>query len=87
MEQPAHFDGADYQPRRDLSRLTRQIDKIKAVIADGEWISLAEISELTGFPHASVSAQLRNLRKKRFGGHTIERSWSGQGLYLYRFVK
>ncbi|KKL56177.1 hypothetical protein LCGC14_2247980, partial [marine sediment metagenome] len=35
--------------------------------------TLCEIEDLTGDPPASISAQLRHLRKERFGAHTVER--------------
>jgi len=53
---------------------------------DGTWRTLAEISETTGDPPASVSAQLRHLRKPRFGGYTVDRRHMGGGLYQYRLV-
>jgi len=55
-------------------------------VQDGKWRSLKEIASMTGDPEASVSAQLRHLRKARFGGHTIEKSYEGGGLYLYRMA-
>jgi len=53
---------------------------------DGEWRSLGEISRQTGDPEASVSAQLRHLRKARFGAHTVSRRRIGAGLYLYQLT-
>jgi hypothetical protein len=80
------FNGSDYVPARDDPRLTRQHDRVRAVMADGLWRTLAEISELTGDPPASVSAQLRHPRKPRFGEHTVEKKRVGDGLYRYRVV-
>lgn len=80
------FDGADIDPDRDNGRLYSQLSRIKELMGDGGWRTLAEISGVTGDPPASVSAQLRNLRKKRFGSHTVERRHVGNGLYEYRLV-
>jgi hypothetical protein len=80
----ARFDGDDYEHERDHARLTGQIRRVYDFIFDGAWRTLDEISDATGDPHSSVSAQLRNLRKKRFGGHNIERKYVGGGLYSYR---
>lgn len=55
-------------------------------MADGQWRTLAEISAVTGDPPASVSAQLRHLRKPRFGAHLVEKRHLGQGLYHYRVL-
>lgn len=79
------FDGADVTDA-DTPRLTGQLARILAYVRDGAWHTLADISAATGAPEASVSAQLRNARKARFGAHTIEREHVGDGLYRYRWV-
>lgn len=91
-ELPAHprFDGADYDPVVDDARLTGQLRRIWDVILDGAWRTLREIGDVTGDPEASISAQLRHLRKARFGSHIIERRTRGErsaGLWEYRLVK
>ena len=78
------FDGADYIPERDNDRLGAQLKRIFDIVIDGQWRTLQDISELTGDPHASISAQLRHLRKPRFGSWNVERKYIGDGLYLYR---
>ena len=42
------------------------------VMSDGNWHTLKEISEKSGYSEASVSAQLRDYRKTRYGGHTVD---------------
>ena len=42
------------------------------VMADGEWHTLREISDKSGYSEASVSAQLRDYRKTKYGGHTVD---------------
>lgn len=78
------FDGTDYDPQRDWTRLTTQLGRVYSCMNDGRWRSLDDIARATGDPHASVSAQLRNLRKKRFGGHTVEKKHIKAGHFLYR---
>lgn len=80
------FNGSDYIPARDDVRLTGQLLRIWSVVCDQQWRSLEEISNRTGDPAASVSAQLRHLRKPRFGAHTVEKSYLGNGLYKYRVI-
>lgn len=80
------FNGADYQPERDNQRLTGQIERVWTFMRGGDWRTLADIAAATGDPEASVSAQLRHLRKTRFGGHQVERRHVGGGLYEYRVV-
>ena len=81
------FDGADYKDKRDRPRLTGQLRRIYAFMCDGNWHTLDSIARGTKVPHNSASAQYRNLRKKRFGGHTIDKKYKGNGLYLYRLNK
>lgn len=78
------FNGADYIPERDDVRLTGQILRVWNVMNDGMWRTLKEISNITGDPEASISAQLRHLRKPRFGGYEVEREYIGNGLYRYK---
>jgi len=71
----ATFNGSDYVPDRDNKRLGHQLEKIYNLMQDGVFRSLYEISIITGEPPASISAQLRHLRKVRFGGHTINKKY------------
>ncbi len=80
------FDGADYEPARDDDRLTTQLDKIHALMLDGRWRTLATIAGITREPEASVSAQLRHLRKARFGRYLVERRYIDRGIYEYRVL-
>lgn len=85
-----HFDGPDYSPELDFTRLTRQIDRIRELMLDGEWRTLDEIAVLTGDPVASISAQLRHLRKPRFGSYIVYKQRRGdrsRGLFEYKVVK
>ena len=86
LQPPFQFSGADYQPNRDDKRLTGQLLRIYEVMRDGRWRSLAEIEQATGDPQASISAQLRHLKKQRFGSHIIEKRYIKNGLYKYRLV-
>jgi hypothetical protein len=81
----ARFDGADCTAK-DQARLTGQILRVYNLMRDGKWRTLDTIAVSTGDPSPSVSAQLRNLRKARFGGHTIERFRRSNGLYSYRLI-
>jgi len=84
---PAHFNGSDYVDERDGKRLTGQIERVFNCMKDSRWRTLNEIHCETGDPHASISAQLRHLRKKRFGGFTVNkrnRFRDGTGLFEYQ---
>jgi hypothetical protein len=83
------FDGADYIPEFDNKRLTGQIKTIYFLMIDGSWRTLRDIESLTGYGQASISAQLRNLRKDRFGNHEILKRYKGDrklGLFEYKLI-
>ena len=39
----------------------------------GTWLTLDELAKLTHYPPASISAQLRHLRKPEYGGYAVEK--------------
>ena len=89
------FDGAEYVPGVDDKRLTGQILRVFECMKDGKWRTLSEIRTAihgTFFKadgEASISAQIRNLKKQKWGGHVIERRPRGdreRGLWEYRIL-
>lgn len=81
----AQIHGSDYVPERDRARLTGQLEKLYNLMKDGQWRKLQDISDLTGIPQASASAQMRNLRKEPFC-FTIEKKHIADGLFYYRLL-
>lgn len=79
-------DGETFHAPRDRKRLNAQCQSIYNLMADGRWRTLTQISAATCHPEASCSARLRDLRKNRFGGYTVERRYIERGLYSYRLV-
>lgn len=80
------FDGRTYRPERDRTRLSRQLVAVRSVLSDHGWHTLEEIAGKTGEPEASVSARIRDLRKPKFGGYTVEREYVERGLWRYRMA-
>jgi hypothetical protein len=39
----------------------------------GSWLTLRELAQITQFGEASISAQLRHLRKPRYGSYVVEK--------------
>jgi hypothetical protein len=80
--------GPAYNEKRDGKRIRRQLDDVRDHMLDGAWRSLPQIASETRHPEASVSAQLRHLRKERFGRYRVEkkRASDGSGLWLYRLL-
>lgn len=78
------FDGATLDIERDQSRLARQLTAVRLLMLDGQWRTLGQIHDLTGYPESSVSARLRDLRKLKFGGYDVQRRRLSGGLFAYR---
>jgi len=80
------FDGSTYEPARDCDRLTSQLERVKQLMADGKWRTLREIARHVGGSEAGVSARIRDMRKARFGGFTVEHRCIGHGVWEYRVL-
>jgi hypothetical protein len=87
------FNGrATYNAARDHDRLSRQYDHVFAVMRDGKPRTLASIRREAArrfhMRHsiASISARLRDMRKKRFGRHIVNRDYVGAGLWQYTVI-
>lgn len=81
------FRGSDYVALVDGPRLLRQHERIRDLMLDGVWRTLSEIATATGDHEASVSAQLRHLRKPSFGGYVVNKRRRGavsRGLWEYQ---
>src|SRR5579871_3249542 len=46
----------------------------------GSWLTLRELSQLTRFGEASISAQLRHLRKPKYGSYVVEKRLRRDGV-------
>lgn len=84
LDSMPRFDGATYQHARDHGRLASQLGEVLATVRNGAWWTLAALAFATGYPEASVSARLRDLRKAKFGGHIVERRYVSNGQFEYR---
>lgn len=83
----AEFNGSDYTPKLDDARLGKQMLEIFSLMKDGNWRTLGDIERATGYPQASISAQLRHMRKAKFGGHKVDKhrkDGPASGLWEYK---
>ena len=98
MSQAVTSEVAGVQPagtRNKLRTQGTQREKLLTVLriaAQYEtWVTLAELAVKTRFPPASISAQLRHLRKAEYGGWRVEkrrREWETEGLvWEYRLAE
>lgn len=84
MEPVYRFDG-EHCSSVDGPRLSRQLIRVKEYMRDGEWRTLRELEDALGYPQASISARLRDLRKPRFGSLMVERRRRGEGRGTYEY--
>lgn len=85
----AKFEGSNYNAEFDQKRLSGQIKRVFDLMKDGNYRTLSKIASATGDPESSISAQLRHLRKDRFGSHTLLKRSVGdreRGLYEYSLI-
>lgn len=85
------FDGDTIEPEKDNIRLESQLYRVKELMSDSEWRSLFEIkNELVSrgknCSEAGISARLRDLRKDKFGGHTVNRRRRESGTFEYQLI-
>ncbi len=67
------------QRMKERDAVPVQLRKQREVIRDvmlsagqcATWLTLDELAKLTNYPPASISAQLRHMRKPRFGGYEV----------------
>jgi len=69
------------------ARENAQLEAVWQAMRDGVWRSVEEIAALVECKPASASARLRDLRKPRYGGWTVERAYVGNGLWRYRVAE
>lgn len=79
--------GATYVEEIDGQRLNRQQAAVYHLMKDGRFRTLREIADATGYPEASVSARLRDLRKRPLNRDVQRRRRTEQGgTWEYRVV-
>ena len=73
--------GPAYDELLDGDRIRKQHSAIRnyMLLPSTGWKTLNEIAVALNYPEASISAQLRHLRKKRFGGYQVDKQRRGNG--------
>lgn len=84
LDVPPQFDGETFDIAQDQQRLSTQLLKVQALMQDGRWRTLTMIQAVCGGSEAGISARLRDLRKQKNGGWTVERQRKAGGLWEYR---
>ena len=86
MPRRIRFDGHTFDDGRDGERLLSQHRRIFDLMLDERWRTPPELEAATGDPWASISARLRDMRKRRYGAHTVNRRYVQDGLWEYQLV-
>jgi len=86
---PLQFDGQTFDAKQDGSRLASQFIATRELMLDHEWRNLAQIvlalrKQGIHVTESSISARIRDLRKAKFGGYSVERRRVIGGLFEYR---
>lgn len=81
------LDGDTYDAALDGERLGGQLERVRALMADHQWRTLAEIARAVGGSEAGVSARLRDLRKERYGRLDVQHERIEGGLWRYRVMQ
>ena len=75
--------GPEYRADLDKARLSTQFTTIRDYMVSqarvGRWLTLGEINAALGYPEASISAQLRHLRKPSCGSYQVDKRRRGNG--------
>ena len=68
----------------DLPRIASLLSRVRALMLDVRWRTLASIRAQCGGSECSVSARLRDLRRPEYGGFTVEHERRSNGTWFYR---
>lgn len=80
------FDGPHLNAA-DVTRLTGLFLRVYSKVLDGQWHTLRELAESCQGSEASISARFRDLRKARWGSHTVEKRRTAKaGVWEYRVL-
>lgn len=86
-KEPLRFDGETIEPA-DVPRLTGQLELVVRLMKDGRARTIPEVARAVQCSETSASARLRDLRKPRFGSHTVnrERDENRPGVWRYSLI-
>ena len=79
----------------EIQHLARAIDLVHQVMAQNDWLTLFEVQAKVQalpsgrfFSETCISARIRDLRKDKHGGHTVDRRKRAgtRNLYEYKLI-
>ena len=57
----------------DVPRIFTQFDELLNIMLYRGWFTLSQLHDLTGIPEASISAQIRHMKKPQFGSYIVNK--------------
>ena len=57
----------------DVPRILTQFDELLNIMLYRGWFTLSRLHDLTGIPEASISAQIRHMKKPQFGSYIVNK--------------
>lgn len=78
------WDRVNPKDEQRAEKLTGDLRRIYDIMCDGKAHLVSDIASRLNLPECSVSAQIRHLRKPKFGGYTIKRISLTKGLSAYQ---
>ena len=79
--------GFQLMPFVMTEHLTGRTGEILEILKEGDWVTVEELSNRTGYDRqGSISALCRNLRKKKYGGYEVIGRYNTDKVYEYKLV-
>jgi hypothetical protein len=75
----------DDSPQQEYLYTNHQLQRVFNAMKDQSWYTVQQVSSLVNGYETSVSSSMRDLRKAKNGGHTVERR-RVDGTYQYRLL-
>ena len=64
-----------------MTKTIGQRQRVFNELNESNWLTLRELHKMTGDAESSISAQMRNLRKKKFGSYIVTKRIKGKLLH------
>lgn len=77
------WDSVNPKDEERAFKLTGDLKMIFDIMSDGQAHLVSDIAKTLDLPECSVSAQLRHLRKKKWGSKNIQRKSLTKGISFY----
>jgi hypothetical protein len=71
----------------DRKRLKSQRSGVWNILRDHRWHPLTIFKQKVKGSDSSITARIRDARKKKYGGHIIQCARDAAGVYRYRLVR